>query len=91
MNLLACTDNLAFFEALSSETRLRILHLVANNPMNIKEIAGNLKISSAIVTRHVSLLENAGIILCVQEPGIRGLQRICHLKIKAVNLSFDLS
>lgn len=55
-------ENLPFFEALASETRLRLLARLAEGEYNIKELAAFLNLSSAIVTRHVRQLEAAGLL-----------------------------
>ena len=53
---------LPLYEALASEVRLQIIRLVAENPMNVKDIAASLGLSSAIVTMHVRKLQDVGII-----------------------------
>ncbi len=88
MNIEVSTDNIRFFEALSSATRIRILEMLAGGAMNVKEIAGALELSSAIVTRHVQQLEEAGIIKCENASGIRGIQKICNLDLDQAVLFF---
>ncbi|MCG7377632.1 ArsR family transcriptional regulator [Paenibacillus sp. ACRSA] len=53
---------LPLYEALASEVRLQIIRLVADTPMNVKDIAASLGLSSAIVTMHVRKLQDVGII-----------------------------
>ncbi len=55
-------DSVPFFEALASEVRVEILHLLAKEDLNIKQLAEKIGISSSIMTRHVQKLEAAGII-----------------------------
>lgn len=50
------------YEALASEVRLQIIRLVAETPMNVKDLAASLGLSSAIVTMHVRKLQDVGII-----------------------------
>lgn len=78
----------AFFSALASETRLRMVELLAERPMNIGELAGELGLSSAIVTRHVRQLAQAGILTAERSAGRRGRQKICRLKTENVLLRF---
>jgi hypothetical protein len=52
-------------------------------------LADHLGISSAITTRHISLLEEAGIIRSENIPGKRGLQKLCHLAVDKITLSFE--
>lgn len=46
-------SSLVVYEALASEVRMTIIQLLSKNKMNIKELAKELGISSAIVTKHV--------------------------------------
>lgn len=77
--VLIAPENLSFFEALSSETRLRLLGRLAEGEYNIKELAAFLGLSSAIVTRHVRQLEAAGLLhtRMVREKG--AIQKLCSL------------
>ncbi|MCL6459155.1 MAG: ArsR family transcriptional regulator [Gorillibacterium sp.] len=54
--------SLPLFEALASEVRLNILHLLAERPMNNKDLASRLLLSSSIITMHVRKLHAAGLI-----------------------------
>ncbi|MCI3920860.1 helix-turn-helix domain-containing protein [Paenibacillus sp. TRM 82003] len=54
---------LPLYEALASEVRLRILQLLADEPMNNKDLAARLGLSGAIVTMHVRKLEQAGLVV----------------------------
>lgn len=80
-----------FFAALSSETRLRIIELLAEKPQNIGQLAKSLGISGAIVTRHINLLEEAGIVKTESLTGKRGRQKLCYLAAKQVQLLFPAS
>lgn len=53
---------LPLYEALASEVRLRMLRLLAEEPLNNKDLAAKLGLSGAIVTMHVRKLEAAGLI-----------------------------
>lgn len=53
---------LPLYEALASGVRLSIIRLLAEQPMNIKELAAHLELSSAIVTSHVRKLQEVGIV-----------------------------
>jgi Predicted transcriptional regulator len=53
---------LPLFEALASEVRLNILKLLAQKPMNNKDLAEQLNLSGAIVTMHIRKLQQAGLI-----------------------------
>ena len=46
----ALNKNLPFFQALASDTRLKIISLLQNKEMSIKELSSALNISSAVVS-----------------------------------------
>jgi predicted transcriptional regulator len=68
---------LAKLKALASEPRLRILNLLGDRAYNLSEMARILKIHIATIALHVSILEEAGLIVTEQRPGVRGTQKIC--------------
>lgn len=76
----AIDDNLPFFKALSSETRLNIISLLENKEMSIKDLSSALNISSAVITKHINILENVDIIESHSQAGVRGLLKLCRLK-----------
>lgn len=78
--------NLPFFKALASDTRLKIIELLSEKPMNVSELAQKLGMSSAVVTNHINKLEKAGIIKSVSQRGIRGAQKVCSINIDYVTL-----
>ncbi|MUT64390.1 transcriptional regulator [Paenibacillus sp. NEAU-GSW1] len=70
---------LPLYEALASSVRLSIIDLLAVNPMNVKELAEALGLSSAIVTMHIRKLEKAGIIQTKMVRKQGGTHKICTL------------
>lgn len=80
--------NLEFFQCLSSKTRLEIIELLSCGSRNIGELAKQLGVSSTIVTRHIGMMEKAGIITAENIPGKRGLQKKCTLNVDKVLLNF---
>ena len=89
MQIIAKGSNLKFFEVLSSKTRLEIIEMLSTKEMNIKEISERLSISSSIVTRHISLMEEIGFLETDFVPALRGRQKICRLKEKSIRVIFD--
>lgn len=77
-----------FFSALASETRLKIIELLGEREMNIRDLAQMLGLSSTIVAKHVKILESAQIIRCRTIPGERGLQKLCRLIQDGMVLNF---
>jgi predicted transcriptional regulator len=86
MKIQVSTRQMTLFEALASESRVRMIELLDARPMNIKELAEALGYSSAIVTKHVQKLEDAGIIRTESLSGTRGRQKVCHLQLDAITL-----
>lgn len=50
------------FEALSSAPRRRILAYLSNTDMTASEIAGRFEMSKPAISKHLSILENAGLV-----------------------------
>ncbi len=46
-------EALPVYEALASNVRIKIIQLLAKNKMNVKELAQELGLSSAIITMHI--------------------------------------
>lgn len=88
MQLDISSASLPVYEALASDVRLRIIQLLSTNKMNIKELAASLGLSSAIVTKHVNKLEQAGIIKTERVPGKSGIQKISILKVDHIDVEF---
>ncbi|WP_099204912.1 ArsR/SmtB family transcription factor [Scatolibacter rhodanostii] len=70
---------LPVYEALASAVRLRILNLLAEKPLNIKELAEASGLSSAIMTMHVRKLETANLIITQRKRVNGSVQKICSL------------
>jgi predicted transcriptional regulator len=79
---------LPIYEALASEVRLRIIQLLAEKPMNIKELAAALGLSSAILSMHVKKLEKSGIIETGMSRINGGTQKLCTLIMEKLEISF---
>jgi predicted transcriptional regulator len=88
MNIEVNSRNLKFLECFASETRIKMIELLNHKPMNIKDLAEALGISSAIVTKHIQKLEEAAIITTESVPSTRGRQKICHLTLDSATLQF---
>lgn len=86
--MLVNRDSYPFFAALASETRLAMVELLAEKPMNIRDIAETLGLSSSIIAKHVQMMESAGVIKCKTMPGERGLQKVCSLVHDGLALNF---
>lgn len=88
MKLDLTEESLPVYEALSSTVRLHMLRLLAEKPMNVKELASAVQLSSAIMTMHVRKLETAGLIRTHMAPGKSGLQKICTFAAESAEIVF---
>lgn len=88
MKIAVNTDNIKLFECLSSQTRVKAIELLGKSPMNVGDLAAALGVSSVIMSRHISFMEECGIIDTESMPGKRGLQKICKLKLDEITLLF---
>jgi predicted transcriptional regulator len=84
-------ENLSFFECFASATRLRIIQLLNERPMNIKELAEKLETSSAIVTKHIQKMEQYDVVESRMVSGTRGRSKVCRIKLTSVLLQFKIS
>ncbi|GAF17586.1 LOW QUALITY PROTEIN: transcriptional regulator, ArsR family [Bacillus sp. JCM 19046] len=82
-------QSLPVYEALASRVRLNVLQLLAERAMNIRELAESQQVSSAIMTKHVQKLEKAGLIQTEQVRGRAGMQKVCKLRVKQAEITFD--
>lgn len=80
------TDSLdQVFFALSDGTRRAILSRLAEGPTTIGELAKPFEISSPAISKHMKILENAGLI----ERRISGRQHHCTLSTAALKTAED--
>lgn len=86
MKLDVTTANMRILECFSSDTRVRIIELLNDKPYNIGELAEALGLSSAIITKHIQKLEEAGIVATENMVGKRGTQKRCTLKLDQLTL-----
>ncbi|MGF7047280.1 putative transcriptional regulator [Paenibacillus sp. DS2015] len=77
---------IALYEALASEIRWRIMNLIADNELNVKEIAAKLELSPSIVTMHIRKLEVAELIGSRRVRKNGGTHKMCFLKHKSVEI-----
>jgi predicted transcriptional regulator len=93
MKIDVSSNNHKFFQALGSNTRITVLEILREENKNIGELAALLNVSSAIMTRHITLLEEVGLVKTINVRGKRGLQKICSLAEEEIiiNLAKNLS
>ncbi|KKI94037.1 ArsR family transcriptional regulator [Bacillus sp. SA1-12] len=88
MNINTSKEHLLIYEALASSVRIKIIQLLAQQSMNVSELAEAAELSSAIMTKHVKKLEKAGLIRTDLIPGKAGLQKLCVLNIDRIEIKF---
>lgn len=81
-------SSLPVYEALASSVRLKIIQYLSEEQLNIKQLAAKLSLSSAIVTRHVTKLEEAGIVKTEKIPGKSGIQKLSTLVVGHIAIDF---
>ena len=74
------------YEALASEVRWKMMSLLADCEMNVKDIANRLELSPSIVTMHIRKLEQAGLVGSRRVRLNGGTHKICFLKQKNVEI-----
>jgi predicted transcriptional regulator len=75
---LSATESVALFRALASESRARIIELLAERDMNINELSTALKLAQPSITKHVQILEEAGLVESDYLAGPQGTQKRCR-------------
>jgi predicted transcriptional regulator len=75
-------------KAISSPTRVTILKLLNQRPMDVSELAKALKQTEANISAQIKLLDQAGLITCRYEPGDHGVRKINEVTFRrlAINL-----
>ena len=73
-------------KALSSKTRINILKLLYYNSYNIGEIAMHCNIPNSSAAFHVKILEDAQLINTENQPGNRGVVKLCSRKHDLLNI-----
>lgn len=82
-------ENIVFFEALASDVRLKIIHMLSEEELNIKQLADRIGISSPIMLKHVQKLEDAGLVTTRLEKRNGSLCKICTLIFAEYRLALD--
>jgi len=81
--------SLPVYKALASETRIKILNLLADTPSTISDLTQVLQISKAILSRHVKILENANLIhLSNSFASSDQRKKVYTLRVDKINIIF---
>ncbi len=89
MQLYLDNISLPVYRALASETRLKILNILADTPSTVSELAEILLISKAILSRHIKILENANLIhLSSAFASSDHRKKVYTLRVDNINIIF---
>jgi len=89
MQLYLDAPSLDVYKALASETRLRILSLLADTPATVSELAQEMDISKAIMSRHIKILEDANLIhLSKSFASSDQRKKVYTLRVDKANINF---
>jgi len=78
INELSAFESVAIFRALASESRARILELLSEQDMNINELSREIGLAQPSVTKHIQILEDAGLVVSDYLAGPQGMQKRCR-------------
>lgn len=84
------TDLVVTARALASEVRIDILKLLCKESLKVNEIAERLDIPASTAALNVKVLEEAGLIHCDLQPGIRGSMKVCYKQVEELNILLNL-
>lgn len=79
---------LPVYEALASGVRLKILELLAERPMNLKDLAAALELSGPMMTAHIRKLEQGGLVQTRMVRKDGGTHKMCSLAASGVEIAF---
>ena len=74
--------------ALASQDRIKILRLIACQPLNVYEIALRLNLPFSTVSNHIEVLEEAGIILVRMQQGKKRHVKMCYRHLSSLTFAF---
>lgn len=88
METIVSENNLLLFEALASKVRIKIIELLGQEPMIMKDLASSLGLSNSIITMHIKKLENANLVRTEMIPGKGASQKLCTLVADRIEIVF---
>lgn len=82
-------EDIKKLKALASEPRIQILALIKEKPLNINEISELLDFPQSTVATHISILEEAGLIVTQNIKARKGTQKICSPSFHELLIQFS--
>lgn len=80
--------NIEVFKILANKNRISILEAISIQPMNISQLATQIGVSNAIISRHIALMEKHGLIRTEIKQGSTGSEKYCYLTIDEILIKF---
>jgi len=81
-------EDLNKIKALASEPRVQMLDLLRKKTCNINEISDELKLPQSTVATHISILEDAGLLVTESVKAKKGNQKLCKPSFKELLIQF---
>lgn len=81
---LSISESVDIFRALGSKTRSRIIELLTSHEMNIGELSTKLGLTQPSVTKHVQILEEAGLVVSDYIAAPQGTQKMCRVVFERI-------
>ncbi|MCR4580567.1 MAG: ArsR family transcriptional regulator [Treponema sp.] len=81
-------EDLNKIKALASEPRIQMLDLLRKKTCNINEISEALKLPQSTVATHISILEDAGLLVTESVKAKKGNQKLCKPAFKELLVQF---
>lgn len=81
-------EDIKKIKALASEPRIQMLNLLREKTLNINEIADELKLPQSTVATHISILEDAGLIVTESVKAKKGNQKLCRPSFHELLIQF---
>lgn len=69
------------FQAIADPTRRAIIHLVAQQPMNLNAVAEQFDISRPAISKQIRILTECGLLTVKQQ----GRERFCEVQLQSLN------
>jgi predicted transcriptional regulator len=76
---LSISESVDIFKALGSTTRSRIIELLSTHELNIGELSAKLGLTQPSITKHIQILEEAGLVVSDYVAAPQGTQKKCRV------------
>ena len=77
----------AVMKALGSPLRLQILQAIGKRSMHVNDISERLGLPASTVALNIRILEDAGLIITQQQPGVHGVMKLCSRRLDSISVN----